>query len=126
RPGVTVAQMLSNSAGLVGLRDGSLDSPYPCQFLPAGTLQDCARAIATTTADAGEAIPPDREFRYGGGQWQLAGGVAEAVTGRSWAELVRRTLADPCGLGSLGYTNHFERFGMLRGPLVYPAAFDGD
>ena len=82
RPGVTVAQMLSNSSGLVGLRDGSLDSPYPCQFLPAGTLVDFARVIATTTDDAAEVIPPDQAFRYGGGQWQLAGGVAEAVTGR--------------------------------------------
>lgn len=68
-------------------------------------------------------MPPDTEFRYGGGQWQVAGAVAEAASGRSWAELVHDVYVEPCGLDSLGFNNHFTRF--RPGGFEYPADFDG-
>lgn len=124
RPDITTAQLLSNSSGLVGLGPDPAYAPYVCQFLPVGTLQDCAAQIFTTTADAGDVIPPDTEFRYGGGQWQVAGGVAEVVSGRSWAELIDGIYVEPCGLQGFGYNNHFTQFGP--GGFLYPADFDGD
>lgn len=126
---ITVAQLLSNSAGMVGLVDDALYGPYVCQYLPLGFLVDCAAGIYTAD-DAADRVPPDTKFRYGGGQWQLAGGIAEAVTGKSWHELVDETYVRPCGLETLGYTNQyaqaFMNTGGVSGALGYPSFFTGD
>ncbi|MEQ9323139.1 MAG: serine hydrolase domain-containing protein [Polyangiaceae bacterium] len=123
---VTVAQLLSNSSGLVGLLPEPTYAPYLCQFIDGGTLEDCAGSIFSTTEDAADLAPPDTEFRYGGGQWQLAGGVAEAASGMSWAELVEMTYIEPCGLENSGYTNHFIKTVGQADPFAYPEFFDGD
>jgi CubicO group peptidase (beta-lactamase class C family) len=124
KPELTLAQMLSNSSGLVGLVDNPLYRPYACQYRAVGTLADCAAAIYGAD-DGATRVPADTAFHYGGGQWQLAGGVAEVVAGKGWAELVRDTYA-PCGLTSLGYTNPFGQAGATGSPFAYPASFDGD
>jgi len=118
---ITVAQLLSNSSGLVGLIDGPLYEPYRCQYSPDGTLTSCAHEIYGAD-DADDVIPPDTWFRYGGAQWQFAGGIAEVVSGKSWAELIRETYVEPCGTKSLGYTNQFSSGGAVR----YPSWFQGD
>ena len=123
-PSITPAQLLSNSSGLVGLRPNPGYRPYFCQYLWTGTIQDCAAAIFTGDGDDADVIPPDTTFRYGGAQWQVAGGLAEAVTGRSWADLVRETYVEPCGLRTLAYNNHFAQF--VTGVTGYPAGFDAD
>lgn len=122
-PTITPAQLVSNSSGLVGLGPNPAYPPYVCQFLPAGTLQDCAASIFTTTADDADVIAPDTEFRYGGAQWQVAGAVAEVASGRTWAELIEQTYVEPCGVDSLGFANHWTEFGL---GFDYPAAFAGD
>jgi CubicO group peptidase (beta-lactamase class C family) len=122
-PDITPAQLLSNSSGLVGLGPNAAYPPYLCQFLPRGTLQDCASAIFTTAADDGDVIAPDTEFRYGGAQWQVAGAVAEAASDTAWAELVEHTLAEPCGLDSLGFNNHWTQLGL---DFAYPDSFGAD
>ena len=53
---------------------------------------------------------PDTEFRYGGAQWQVAGAVAEAASGRSWAQLIDDTYIEPCGVESLGFNNQWTQF----------------
>jgi CubicO group peptidase (beta-lactamase class C family) len=120
KPELTLAQLLSNSSGLVSLTDDPLYAPYLCQYLRAGTLSDCAETIYTAD-DAADRVEPDTEFHYGGGQWQLAGGVAEVVSGQTWAELIDETYVQPCGVESLGYTNQFQ-----DSALAYPEDFDGD
>lgn len=120
KPELTLAQLLSNSSGLVSLTDDPLYAPYLCQYLTAGTMTDCAQAIYTAD-DAADRVEPDTAFHYGGGPWQLAGGVAEVVTGKTWPELVDETYVQPCDTPTLGYTNQFQ-----TGGLVYPADFDGD
>ena len=123
-PDITPAQLISNSSGLVGLLPDPAYAPHLCQFLPTGTLQECAETIFTAVDGDGETIPPDTEFRYGGAQWQVAGAVAEAASGRSWAGLVDEIYVQPCGLEALGYNNHFIQ---LPGDLfAYPDDFDGD
>jgi CubicO group peptidase (beta-lactamase class C family) len=117
-PTVTPAQLISNSSGLIGLLDGFQYESYLCQFIPDGTLQDCAEQIFTTPDDDAAVIPPDTEFRYGGAQWTIAGAVAEAASGQTWAQLVDDLIATPCGLESLGYN-------ILRG-FEYPVGFNGD
>lgn len=117
---LTVAQLVSNSSGLVGLIDDPAFAPYICQYVAAGVLQDCARNIYTTMDDTAERVPADTQFRYGGGQWQLAGGIAEVVSGKGWAQLVQETYA-PCNVPSLGYANQFQMYAT-----DYPADFNQD
>ena len=130
---VTVAQLLSNSSGMVGLLDDPIYGPYLCQSFPFAALSSCARRIYNAN-DSGDIVPPDTEFRYGSGQWQLAGGIAETVSGRSWAELINETYVEPCGLDVLGYTNQalgvaievFLTGGDLEDMFKYPGFLDGD
>ena len=123
-PEVTPAQLISNSSGLVGLLPNPGYGPYVCQFIAAGSLQDCAARIFTTSADDADIAPPDTEFRYGGAQWQVAGAVAEAASGESWADLIDRIYVQPCGLETLGFNNHFTQIGTSG--FDYPPAFDAD
>jgi CubicO group peptidase (beta-lactamase class C family) len=118
KAGLTVAQLLSNSSGLVGLLEEAAYPPYLCQFVPSGTLTACAQRIYRA-ADGDRVVPPDTRFSYGGGQWQLAGGIAELAGGKPWAQLIRETYVEPCGADSLGYTNPFSR----AGANAYPAFF---
>ncbi len=122
-PEVTPAQLISNSSGLVGLLPDPVYAPYLCQYVATGTLQECAEQIFTTTDDDADVVPPDTEFRYGGAQWTVAGAVAEAASGKTWAELVDEFIATPCGLDSLEYNNHFAQ--MTRG-FDYPVEFNSD
>jgi CubicO group peptidase (beta-lactamase class C family) len=128
KPELEVAQLVSNSSGLVGLIDNPTYGPYLCQYIDSGTLADCAKAIYDAD-DAADRKPPDTEFHYGGGQWQLAGGIAEAIGGKPWADLIRETYSEPCGLTTLGYTNQYTKAsatGGVAAALAYPTFFDGD
>jgi len=122
-PEITPAQLLSNSSGLPGLLPDPGYGPYICQFLPAGTLQDCARSIFTSPDDDADITRPDVAFNDGGAQWQVAGAVAEAVSGKSWAELIDETYVQPCGVDSLAFNNHFTQIGA---GFNYPVAFNSD
>jgi len=122
-PGVTPAQLISNSSGLVGLLPNPGYSPYLCQWNHEGSLAECAETIFTTADDDRDIAAPDTEFRYGGAQWQVAGAVAEAASGKTWAELIDEIYIEPCELGTLGFTSP-TAFG--RGDFSYPSGFDGD
>jgi CubicO group peptidase (beta-lactamase class C family) len=122
---LSLASLLSNSSGLVSLVDDPLYGPYICQYIAAGKLSDCAKSIYSAT-DSADRKPPDTVFNYGGGQWQLAGGIAEVVSGKSWAELIRETYVTPCGASSLGYANHYMKASESGDSLAYPPFFQGD
>jgi CubicO group peptidase (beta-lactamase class C family) len=131
-----VAELVSNSSGLISLTDNPIYGPYLCQYIDTSALSDCAKTIYTTTDDAVDRKAPDTEFHYGGGQWQLAGGIAEAVSGKKWAELVTDTYVDGCGASSFGYGNQFTQAfsggggdgggGGLGSALSYPPFFKAD
>jgi CubicO group peptidase (beta-lactamase class C family) len=112
---LTVAQLVSGSSGMIGIVDDLLYMPYLCQVDTMMTLEDCARAIYTAD-DQADLIEPDTEFHYGGAPWQLAGGIAEAVSGKSWAELVTETYDEPCDVPSLRYTNASALASVAVGP----------
>ncbi|MFT3923248.1 MAG: serine hydrolase domain-containing protein [Myxococcales bacterium] len=124
---LTVAQLLSMSSGLTGLMDNPLYGPYLCQFV-GSSLTDCAKEIYAAN-DVADRDDPDTAFHYGGGAWQLAGGIAEQVSGKSWGTLVEETYVDPCGAESLGYQNQFGQSfveGLGIGVIAYPGFFKGD
>jgi CubicO group peptidase (beta-lactamase class C family) len=118
---ITTAQLISNSSGLVSLTDNPYYAPYICQYAEAGSVSDCAKMIYAAD-DAADRKPPDTKFNYGGGQWQLAGGIAEVVSGKPWAQLIADAYVTPCAASSLGYTNQFQK----AGGTSYPTFFDGD
>ena len=122
-PDITPAQLISSRSGLVGLLQDPTYPAYICQFLADGDIEDCAEAVFTTAADDADQVPPDTEFRYGGAQWQVAGGIAEAVSGKPWSQLVDEIYVAPCGLETLGYNNHFA---ALASGFDYPEQVDGD
>ncbi|MEM1334435.1 MAG: serine hydrolase, partial [Actinomycetota bacterium] len=120
----TVAQLISNSAGMIGLSNVAY-GPYVCQFFAEEEMESCGQQIWSSTEDDADLFAPDSEFEYGGGQWQLAGAVAEFASGESWAELVNRVLVEPCGLGDdFGFNNHWVTLGAAS--FDYPQDFDGD
>jgi CubicO group peptidase (beta-lactamase class C family) len=123
-PDVTVAQLLSSSSGFVGLLPDPAYGPYVCQFLPTVEIEDCATTAWTTPGDDADVVAPDTEWRYGGVQWQIAGAVAETVSGKPWSELLEETYVEPCGVDSMGYNNHWTQIG--EGLAGYPEEFDGD
>ncbi len=123
---ITVAQMLSNSSGMVGLSNG-MYAPYLCQFT-GSSLAACGEEIYTAD-DAAERVPADTEFIYGGAQWQLAGAIAEQVSGKPWAQLIDEIYGQPCGLESTIYGNHavrvFTEAGVDGDPFGYPRWIEG-
>jgi CubicO group peptidase (beta-lactamase class C family) len=129
---VTLEQLLSNSSGLPAIDEVSLAiagqttpenvallTPHFCQFIAFGNLENCGKAIYTDDAPATNRTP-DQKFRYGGSQWQLAGALAEQVSGKPWKTLVAETYA-ACDVPSLGYAN---QYGLSSN--AYPPNFNGN
>ena len=118
---ITAAQLLSGSSGIPGLQ--SDDPLYVCMFLPNTSLQACAaQGLAIAAADP-RTVTPDTEFRYGGIQLQIAGAVAEAASGKKWADLIQQIYVEPCATTSLGFTNPWVPLQAISG--TYPN-WDGD
>ena len=123
-PDITTAQLLSNSSGLPGLMATSKHEDYLCVFSHEGSLQECAEAILTTPSDDDDVVAPDTRFDYGGVQWQVAGAVAEAASGMSWAELVDQLIVQPCGLTNFAFNNPFSQ--IETAGFSHPPGFDNN
>lgn len=111
-PTVTMRLLLSMMSGLPGLPD----ELRPCVIDPEASLRECGRAVFQ---DESASIPPGEAFRYSGDAWQLAGAVAEVVSGKSWSQLLEEKLVSPCGLANTDYRS-------LDSADGYPATVDGD
>lgn len=123
---VTPAQLISNLAGLRCPLNRTPDNKWLCQFDPKDEIQSCAKKLWQWHEDDQLFAPPDTNFCYGGGQWQIAGAVAQIASGRSWSQLFRDTYR-PCGLTHSGVSTHFREDGPALGDWsVYPHAFDPD
>lgn len=128
-PGVTTAQLLSNTSGIPGLLIqfqpggyGAHNCQYaaPGRFPNADSLLACGQTIYETLLEG--ALPPGTLFDYGGSQWQLAGAVAEVVGGDSWSNLFDKYVTGPCGLTVYEYGNMFSDTGAWTG---YPDSLLG-
>lgn len=123
---VTPASLISNLAGMRCPLNRTPDNKWLCQFDPNDDLQACAKKLWQWHLDDKLLTAPDTSFCYGGGQWQIAGAVAQMASGRSWSELFAHTY-QPCGLTHSGVTNHFNDHHPAMGDWsVYPSAFDPD
>ena len=127
-PDVTVAQLLSHSSGMLGGQASNSYGPYLCANSFIGSLQECGEAIVTTPDDDADLVAPDTEFLWPGtgADLQVAGAIAEAVSGKSWAELVDEIYVQPCGLEVLAYNNPWSQFTFNPLTWGYMSEFAGD
>lgn len=85
----TIRQLFSHSSGFPGSETADYLSSRTM------TLEEVANTIAQTEEFEYE---PGKGFAYGGVSMQIAGRIAEVVTGKSWNQTFREYLADPLGL----------------------------
>jgi CubicO group peptidase (beta-lactamase class C family) len=109
---ITTENLVSNRSGIPGLDNLTTRfaayAPHLCQFLPGGTLMECAETLYTTPLPAIPNPPADTAFDYGGSQWQIAGAVAEFVGGATWNQLWDQYIGEPCGLEMTRYGNNLS------------------
>jgi CubicO group peptidase (beta-lactamase class C family) len=109
---VTVAQLLSHTAGLPPLADPAELGALMRAVLPARSVMEQRMA----TAHAYLSRPPVKSpgsFQYSNLGYVVAGAIAEARTGRSWEDLVRERIWQPLGITHAGF-----------GPPGLPGRFD--
>lgn len=127
-PGVTVEHALSNTSGIPGLttlfeiffqhpEEILSVMPHICQYQDSVDFEVCNASLYQTRLNLStfEDSTPGENFAYGGAQWQLAGQVATAVTGKSWQQLVSDILVQPCELQVFEYGNMFLRLNEWNG-----------
>src|SRR3569833_2611109 len=83
---ITLRQLLSFTSGLA--------PENHCTYAPTVTLEQCVTTISQTALIAA----PGTEFDYGSVHLDVAGRMAEAVTGKSWNDLFAQEIRDPLGL----------------------------
>jgi CubicO group peptidase (beta-lactamase class C family) len=88
---ITTRMLFNHTSGIMG-------APF-CLSVRNTTLRDCAASIAGTPLG----FPPGTAFSYGGGSMQVAGYVAEVVSGESWDTLFRQAVAEPLRLETFSY-----------------------
>lgn len=92
---MTLAQMLSHTSGLPGLSTNPIDLQLPVDI----SMSEAARRILALGLER----PPGTAFDYGGASLQVAGAVAEKVTGKPWETLFEERIARPVGMGHSFY-----------------------
>jgi len=88
---ITMRMLLNHTSGL------PFDSD--CMSDDDTTLKACADEIGGRTLS----FRPGLQFGYSGAGYQLAGYIAEKVTGKSWATLVQERLTEPLGMSTFSY-----------------------
>ena len=123
----TTAQVLGWTAdqGAITLREllsftSGLSPENHCTYDPTVTLDECVTTISQTDLIA----VPGTEFDYGSVHLEVAGRMAEVVTGKPWNQLFAQELRDPLGLPSdiVYYSNPLRVTGvdnpLLAGGLI--------
>jgi CubicO group peptidase (beta-lactamase class C family) len=110
---MTLRTMLSHTAGT----GGSHLAEQPRTM----TLEESARA-ALALRRVGK---PGEKFQYGGVSMQVAGHIAERVTGKPWAELFAERLAGPLGMTSTwyGFARRPEPRDQVTNPILAAGAY---
>ena len=88
---ITLRQLLAHTSGLA--------AQHACLGDRQTTLAQCAAAILAEPSRAA----PGREIFFGNAPLQVAGWLAETVSGRGWAEFFQERVADPLGLACVTY-----------------------
>lgn len=90
---ITLRQLLSHTSGL--------PSEHRCLSDSSTTLAECVEQISQVRLRAA----PGTQFRYGGVSFQVAGRVAEVVSGKSWNTLFEEKIKAPLNMVNTSYGN---------------------
>ena len=90
---ITTRMLLNHTSGLDG-------SPACLTNRKRETLQECAQEILNAPLN----FAPGARFAYGGGGFQVAGYIAEVISGKSWNDLFQERFAAPLGLTTFTYS----------------------
>jgi CubicO group peptidase (beta-lactamase class C family) len=105
KSGITIRQLISHTSGLsTSLLNEDVISP---------TLKKEVNEIADHLRLNSD---PGTEFDYGGVSFQIAGRIAEIVTGKSWETVFRENIADLCNMKNTDYGNTLNP-GIAAGAL---------
>ena len=99
---VTVRMLLSHTHGLV--------SPG-CEGDPSTTLTACAQEVAEGPDPA---LPPGREFHYGGTGFVVAGAIVEALSGSRFEQAFEDRVARPSGMRVTAFDGSVTADGQRR------------
>ena len=90
---ITVAMLLNHTSGLADFfLNPKIDGPLQKRPTATWTVDQTLRYVGKPLS------PPGKAFHYSNTNYLLLGLIAERVTGRPYAELVRTRLLDPTGL----------------------------
>jgi CubicO group peptidase (beta-lactamase class C family) len=92
---LTMRMLMNHTSGLSGTADA------PCLSNRMTTLQLCAQQILNLPLS----YTPGAHFDYGGNSMQLAGYVAEVLSGKSWSQFFAEKIGTPLGLTRFTYGN---------------------
>lgn len=88
---ITIRQLFSHTSGFPG---NSTEHYEASGFM---TLESAVDSIATYTDLIN---PPGAKFNYGGVSMQVAGRIAEVVSGKSWQALFNEKIGKPCDMNA--------------------------
>jgi CubicO group peptidase (beta-lactamase class C family) len=88
---ITMRMLLNHTSGLPFESD--------CMNDDSTTLKACAEEIGGRLLN----FMPGNQFGYSGAGYQVAGYIAEKVSGKSWQTLVKDTLSGPLGMTTFSY-----------------------
>ncbi len=108
--GVTIAQLLSHTAGLAS------ETPGPWWERTPGELRP---ELADLVGDDPLKHPPGWRFHYSNPGFALLGAVVEALRGRPWAEVLQDEVLDPL---EMTRTSFLPQEPHARGMAVHPWA----
>ena len=99
---LTSRMLMQHVSGLRSTDDGPLgtDGWNPFYSAPLGSLETGVPWCEGPTGKPDS--PPPAAFRYGDCDFILMGAVLEAITGKTYAQLIRERIAKPLGLRSVG------------------------
>jgi D-alanyl-D-alanine carboxypeptidase len=116
--GVTVEQLLDHTSGLPEYN--AVDEHFGPNLLRDRDRRWSADELIALAATARRAFDPGTDYAYCNTEYLVLGKVVQAVTGRTWAEEVRRRVLDPLHL------THTYVAGAEQGRAVIPGYFDAD
>jgi CubicO group peptidase (beta-lactamase class C family) len=103
---ITMRMLLNNTSGLQGDPD--------CVKNKIITLQECAQQIANAPVES----TPGSQFAYGNGGYQVAGYIAEVLSGTLWEYFFKDRIARPLVLPMFTYGRKNNQLGSGTNPHI--------
>ena len=104
---ITIRQLFSHTSGFPG--NSSRDTLHGYEYRKDLTL---AQAVDSIAAHVDLIHEPGTTFNYGECSMQIAGRIAEIVSGKSWQSLFDEAIAKPCGM-DINYV-----FASAQNPMI--------